>query len=196
LHIKLNMERNYFEDLVFEKKDYTETPVNPGEYERCTFNGCNFSGNDLSHINFTECTFNGCNLSLAKLTNTGMRDIIFSDCKLLGLHFEDCSDFLFAVNFDTCILNLSSFFKQKLKKTFYKNCSLHEVDFTEADLSNAIFDNCDLSGAKFEKTNLEKADLRTSFNYSIDPEINKIKKAKFSIVGIAGLLDKYDIEIV
>ena len=70
------------------------------------------------------------------------------------------------------------------------------MDFTEADLNNASFDNCDLIGAKFEKTNLEKADLSTSFNYSIDPELNRIKKAKFSIDGIAGLLDKYDIEIV
>ena len=190
------MERNYFEDLVFEKEDFTETPFNPGEYENCTFNGCNFSGKDLSHITFTECTFNGCNISLAKLTNTGLRDLKFTDSKLLGLHFEDCSDFLFAVFFENCILNLSSFYKQKLKKTLFKDCSLHEVDFTEADLSSSIFENSDLSGAKFEKTNLEKADLSTSFNYSIDPELNRIKKAKFSIDGITGLLDKYDIEIV
>jgi len=189
------MEREYFEENIFEKKDFTEIPIQTGEYELCTFNGCNFSNTDLSNITFTECTFNGCNLSLAKLANTGMRDITFIDSKLLGLHFEDCSDFLFAVNFDKCILNLSSFFKQKLKKTFFKDCSLPEVDFTEADLSNAVFENCDLSGAKFEKTNLEKADLRTSFNYSIDPEINKIKKAKFSADGLVGLLDKYDIEI-
>jgi uncharacterized protein YjbI with pentapeptide repeats len=124
-----------------------------------------------------------------------MRDIRFIDCKLLGLHFEDCSDFLFAVHFDKCVLNLSSFFKQKLKKTVFSNCGLHEVDFTEADCNNAVFEQCDLSGAKFEKTNLEKADLRTAFNYSIDPEINRIKKAKFSIEGIVGLLDKYDIQI-
>jgi hypothetical protein len=42
---------------------------------------------------------------------------------------------------------------------------------------------------------LEKADFRTSYNYSINPEVNRIKKAKFSTAGIAGLLCKYDIEI-
>jgi hypothetical protein len=47
----------------------------------------------------------------------------------------------------------------------------------------------------FENTLLEKADLRTAFNYSIDPEMNRVKKAKFSIAGVTGLLDKYDIEI-
>jgi hypothetical protein len=50
-------------------------------------------------------------------------------------------------------------------------------------------------GATFESTIIEKADFRTSFNYSIDPEKNRIKKARFSLAGIAGLLDKYDIEI-
>ena len=29
----------------------------------------------------------------------------------------------------------------------------------------------------------------------IDPEINRIKKAKFSLTTISGLLDKYEIEI-
>jgi len=52
-----------------------------------------------------------------------------------------------------------------------------------------------LAGAIFENTILEKADFRTSLNYSIDPENNRIRKAKFSILEISGLLDKYDIEI-
>ncbi|MGL6268002.1 MAG: pentapeptide repeat-containing protein [Chitinophagaceae bacterium] len=189
------MEKEYFEENIFEKKDFTKTLIQPGEYELCTFKGCDFSNTDLSNISFTECTFNSCNLSLARLTNTGMREITFIDCKMLGLHFEDCSDFLFSVNFDKCILNLSSFFQQKLKNTFFKDCFLQEVDFTEAVLTLTIFENCDLSGAKFERTNLEKTDLRSSYNYSIDPEANKIKKAKFSKEGITGLLDKYDIEI-
>ncbi|WP_373542362.1 pentapeptide repeat-containing protein [Chamaesiphon sp.] len=63
------------------------------------------------------------------------------------------------------------------------------------DLSSSVFDNCDLTRTIFARTILEKADFRNSFNYSIDPELNRIKKAKFSQSGIAGLLDKYDIEI-
>jgi len=30
---------------------------------------------------------------------------------------------------------------------------------------------------------------------AIDPEINRIKKAKFSMAGVIGHLDKYDIEV-
>ena len=82
-----------------------------------------------------------------------------------------------------------------LKKTHFKNSSLHEVDFTRSDLSSALFDNCDLAKAIFDHTILEKADFRTSYNYSIDPEINRIKKAAFSLPAVTGLLTKYDIVI-
>jgi fluoroquinolone resistance protein len=58
-----------------------------------------------------------------------------------------------------------------------------------------VFEGCNMTAAIFDQTTLEKADLRTSYNYSIDPETNRIKKAKFSITGVAGLLDKYDIVI-
>ncbi len=54
---------------------------------------------------------------------------------------------------------------------------------------------CDLSNAKFENTILESADIRTSFGYSIAPDSNKIKKAKFSLTGIEGLLHSYHIHI-
>ncbi|WP_435357676.1 pentapeptide repeat-containing protein [Emticicia sp. SJ17W-69] len=82
-----------------------------------------------------------------------------------------------------------------MKATKFKNCKLHEADFNETDLTAAIFENCDLAGAIFEKTILEKADFRTAFNFSIDPELNRIKKAKFSLTSIKGLLDKYNLEI-
>jgi uncharacterized protein YjbI with pentapeptide repeats len=75
------------------------------------------------------------------------------------------------------------------------NCNLQETDFSEADLTSSIFDNCDLHRAIFYNTNLEKTDFRSSYNYSLDPERNRIKKARFSRLGITGLLDKYNIEI-
>jgi len=82
-----------------------------------------------------------------------------------------------------------------LKKTRFVNCTVSETDFTESNLSNAVFDQCDLTRAIFIHSNLEKADFRTSFNYSIDPGMNRMSKARFSLAGVAGLLDKYDIEV-
>ena len=189
------MEKVFIQDKKFEKEYLLTNKLQIADYENCIFNNCDLSNTDLSQRVFLDCEFNSCNLSSVKLIKTGLKNVKFKDCKLLGLHFENCDPFLFEVDFDTCFLKLSSFYKLRLKKTRFKNSDLSEVDFTEADLANSLFDNCDLSGARFERTILEKADLRSSRNYSIDPELNKIKKAKFSIHGIAGLLDKYDIEI-
>jgi uncharacterized protein YjbI with pentapeptide repeats len=189
------MERVFIQDKKIEKEYLLTNKLQIADYENCVFNNCDLSNFDLSQRVFLDCEFNSCNLSSAKLIKTGLKNVTFKDCKLLGLHFENCDQFLFEVDFDNCVLNLSSFYKLKLKKTRFKDSNLSEVDFTETDLTSSLLDNCDLSGARFERTILEKADLRTSRNYSIDPELNKIKKAKFSIHGIAGLLDKYDIEI-
>jgi uncharacterized protein YjbI with pentapeptide repeats len=82
-----------------------------------------------------------------------------------------------------------------LKKTVFRNCSLHEVDFTLCDLTFAAFDECSLMGATFDNSKLESCDFRTAVHYAINPEINKIKKAKFSIQGLPGLLYQYGIEV-
>ncbi len=82
-----------------------------------------------------------------------------------------------------------------MKKTIFKDCVIKEADFSDADLTEARFLNCDLSMTRFHYTTLDKADLRTAGNFSIDPELNKLKKTKFSSSGIIGLLDKYDIVV-
>ena len=179
----------------FVAKDFSNEPLAAEAYENCTFIHCSFTNADLSNIRFIECVFNDCDLSNAKLHRTTFNDIKFIGCKLLGLHFENCSEFLFTVFFENCTIDFSSFYKRSLKKTAFINSSVKEVDFTGADLTGSTFDNSDLAKVLFENTILEKADLRNAYHYSIDPEINRIKKAKFSVAGIAGLLTKYDILI-
>ena len=82
-----------------------------------------------------------------------------------------------------------------MKKTVFSGCSLKEVDFEETDLTMVNFEQCDLMGAHFIRTILEKTDFRTAINYTLDPEMNKMKNARFSYLGISGLLAKYDIDI-
>jgi fluoroquinolone resistance protein len=182
-------------DTTFDQKDFRQIALSKGEYEYCKFNNCDFSDSDLSGIKFFKCSFTTCNLSNAKLAKTALKEIKFKDSKMLGLRFDLCDKFGMDIHVDNCTLNYSSFYQTKLRKTTFRNTVLHEADFTECDLSNSVFDNCDLTGTRFENSILEKTDFRTAYNYSIDPEINRVKKARFSHLGIAGLLDKYDIEI-
>jgi len=83
-----------------------------------------------------------------------------------------------------------------MEKTAFVDCSLREADFTEADLTMAVFDKCKLYNAIFYHTMIEKTDFSTSINIILDPEKNRIKKARFSAEGALGLLAKYNIEIV
>ena len=192
---EITMEQSFTRDRTFDKQDFTEKLLAKGEYDTCSFLNCDFSESDLSEIIFMDCVFENCNLSMAKLKKTALRDIKFHDCKMLGLQFGDCNEFGLDVSFENCNLSHSSFFKTKFRKNLFKNLKLNEADFTEADLSGSVFDNCELTRAIFENTNIEKTDFRSSFNYIIDPEKNKIRKARFSLAGIPGLLVKYDIEI-
>ncbi len=197
------MKQVFIQEKSFDKIDFTQTPLSKGEYEYCNFVKCDFSKSDLSDIEFSECEFLGCNLSLVIVDRTSLKEVKFKDCKMLGVNFGNCNEFGFAVSFDTCTLNHSLFSdttalikkRVKFRQTVFKDSLLHEADFTECDLTAAVFDNCDLTKTIFDRTILEKADFRSSFNYSIDPESNRIKKAKFSQSGIAGLLEKYDLEI-
>ncbi|WP_421771684.1 pentapeptide repeat-containing protein [Emticicia sp.] len=183
------------EEEEFNGINFTQESLRKGEYEGCTFTNCDFSNLHLSNFDFVECEFEDCNLSNVKISNTAFKQVKFSNCKLLGVNFGECNPFLFSVSFDDCFLHLAGFYKLKMKGTKFKNCNLKEADFTETDLSGAVFDNCEFTSAVFERTILEKADLRTSQNFSIDPELNRIKKAKFSLSNVRGLLDKYNIEI-
>jgi uncharacterized protein YjbI with pentapeptide repeats len=181
--------------LVFEKAGIEKLTVGWGVYEECQFRHCNFAHANLSNLMFRNCTFDACDMSLAKLGGTGLQEVRFANCKLLGITFSDCRKLLLQMEFERCLLKLSVFSGLDLKNTSFVDCDLQEADFTGANMSGAAFGNCDLKKALFFHTNLEKADFRTAYNYSISPENNRLRKARFSMHGIAGLLDAYDINI-
>jgi fluoroquinolone resistance protein len=189
------MKREFFEGREFTNIKASQIPLEAGEYEDCSFKSCDFSDSDLSNMVFLNCEFRSCNFSMTNLDQASMIDLKFNGCKILGIRFEECNQLISGLLFENCSINLSSFCKLKLKNTIFRNSQVNESDFTGTDLSESVFEKCDLSGSVFDHTNLSKVDFRTAFNYSIDPEKNFIKKARFSTQGIRGLLDKYEIEI-
>ena len=183
------------EDKKFDTVDYSEQNLSEYEFTDCEFEGCNFSKTNLTSATFMNCKFKNCNLALANLKDLGLKDAQFTDCKLMGLDFSVCNNFLFAVGFEKCQLDYATFYGKSMRRTKFIGCSMKDVDFTEVQLSESIFTSSDLNGATFARSVLEKADFRLAKNYIIDPEQNKIKKAKFSTEGIAGLLANYNLEI-
>lgn len=187
------MDKAFIADKEFRNINFNQDTLAKGDYENCSFHGCNFSESYLDNQNFMECLFVDCNLSNANLAHTTFKEANFRACKMVGLKFEDCNDLLMSFNFDHCTLNLSSFYKLKIKGVIFNSCKLLGADFTETDLSGARFVDCDLQNAIFGQSILELTDFRTAINFQIDPDKNKLKKAKFSKENVRGLLTKYDI---
>ncbi|UII77334.1 pentapeptide repeat-containing protein [Flagellimonas sp. HMM57] len=190
------MKDSFIADQEFVGIDYTKNRLPKADYENCIFTNCTFTNAYLDNQNFMECEFVACDLTNANISHTTFKESLFKDSKLIGLRFEDCNEFLLSVQFDNCNLHLTSFYQVGLKGTLFSGCSLLETDFTGTDLTSAKLQNCNLEKAIFFQTILEGADLSTSFNYTIDPEKNQLKKAKFSKNGLSGLLKKYEIKIV
>jgi fluoroquinolone resistance protein len=188
------MQSTHREDTTFVKITADEIK-STRNYENCKFISCDLSYADMAEMVFIDCVFEGCNLSLVKVTNAGLQNISFKHCKLSGLDFSKGKDFLFELHFESCILDNAIFYKKKNKSAKFTDCSLVETDFTEADLTDCTFANCNLNRAFFNRTQLKNADFRTSYNYTIDPDNNNLKKARFSVQGLPGLLSKYDIRI-
>jgi len=174
-------------------KIYGEEEIMYRDFERCTFTHCDFSGCNYLGVAFIDCIFVSCNFYEAKINYISLRDVQFTGCNFTGVNFSMCDNLLFSFGFKDCVLDYAKFYTLKLKGTLFTNCSLTAVDFMKADITEVIFDNCNLHKSVFMDTIANKTDFTTSYNFIIDPEKNKLKKAKFSQAGLKGLLTKYEI---
>ena len=180
----------------FEKVTYTGQKVSSREFENCVFKNCDFSNTSFLSSTFMDCEFIDCNLSMLDLAGSSLKNCSFEHCKLLGIAFHVCTDFLFEVSFENCVLDFASFAHKKMPKTKFIASSLKEVSFVGTHLKQSVFEKCDLAQAVFNDTDLTECNFTSATNYQMDPEFNVLKKARFSLQGIPGLLEKYDIKII
>ena len=186
---------DYFLDIEYHDITYGEQEVNLKEFESCTFNGCDFSQCNFIGVVFIDCTFNDCLFSGAKINHVALRSTFFNHCKMEDVNFSMCDKLIFEVHFKECVLDFSKFYTLKLKGTTFIDCSIVAVDFMSADLTEVVFDNCDLYRSEFGQANANKANFKTSYNYTIDPTKTKLKKAVFSLNQVKGLLFKHELVI-
>ena len=189
------MSADYILDQEITNKIFEEIDIKYKDYENCTFRYCDFTQCDFMAVTFIDCNFFDCNFNDTKINYVSLRGAFFTKCNFTNVNFAMTDQVIYDFGFKDCLLDYAKFYKLKLKKMQFINCSMVSVDFMESDLSEVLFDNCNLRLAVFERTIANKADFVTSYNYTIDPEKNKLKKAQFSIDGLKGLLMKYDIVV-
>ncbi len=183
-----------FEDRTFTRLTQLPALEAGAAYVKCTFVGCRFSGARLDAQIFEDCVFSDCDLSLAGVAGTAFKNVLLERCKLQGVRFYECARWLLAVRFKECQLRFVSFADLPLKKTVFEDCELREASFVGTRLEEAVFARCDLTRAVFLRAHLEKADFTSAVGYSLDPEANFLRGARFSVYGLPGLLTKYGIE--
>ena len=179
-----------YKDLVFETD-----AIKYKNFENCVFHNCDFTACHFQTVAFIDCTFLNCNFKDAKINHVSLRDVWFTGCNLTNVNFAMTDQVIYEFNFKDCLLDYTKFYALKLRKMQFINCSLIATDFMGCNLTEALFDNCNLRRAVFIDTIAHKADFSTSYDYTIDPEKNKLKKAVFAAEGLKGLLEKYDLLI-
>lgn len=165
------------------------------ELDQHHFIACELGGADLSGLRFEDCLFERCNLASARLRGTALRNVAFADCKLVGVVFSECDEMLFEVHFDDCQLRYASFVGRRMGGTRFAQCNLAEADFSDADLCDVVFADCELTKAVFHHTRLTGADFTTARGFSLDPESNTLRGARFGLAGLPGLVAKYGVVI-
>lgn len=163
-------------------------------FEECEFQSINFNQHALKSVSFLNCKFVGCNLANQSLLNARFREVAFESCNLLGINWCLLKRLEMARFIDSK-LNLSSFQGLKLKRIEIINCSVIDVDFSDADLAFGNFFGSNLSGANFEGSTLEEADFRASKNYLFDLRKTKIRGARFSFPEVISLITALGVEV-
>jgi fluoroquinolone resistance protein len=169
----------------------------------CLFTDCKFLKSRLADIDFESCSFHNCkfqscDLSLMRVNNSSFVSTSFTDCKMIGINWTDAywpkGRLLATLHFEGCSINHSVLAGLILPRIRITQCVAWEVDFTEADLSEADCQSTDFAKSRFYNTNLSGANFSGATNYTIAPNYNKIKGAKFSLPEAMSLL--YNLDIV
>lgn len=183
-------------ELVIRSEDFSKKSLEGYTFTSCSFHSCNFSEAILRNAKFCGCIFLNCNLSLPKLEGCRFQDAQFVECKIVGAEFFKCEKTFFSTSFKKCLLQYCNFSDLNMKNVSFKESLLKENHFINTILNGADFTDVDLAGTIFHNCDLCKADFSSAMQYDIDPQTNKIKKAKFSLPEVVGLLRGFNITII
>jgi fluoroquinolone resistance protein len=165
-------------------------------FSGCRLTACDLTGRDMGGKEFQDCVFTGCNLSLAKFTNCTLSEVSFASCKLIGIDFSAANKPTLFKPFrrlDDCLVEMCNFSGLNMREVRFEGCTLRKCTFGETDLRDSTFGYSDLEGTAFHHADLSRADFTRARNYTIDPSVNKVNKAKFSVPEVLSLLRGFDI---
>jgi fluoroquinolone resistance protein len=190
-----------YNSLEFKKLILKSSRVIKKDFLGCTFSKCNFTETLFQECRFHECKFSHCDLSLVNLKGCTFNSSRFENSHVIGVDWTQTAwaenKFIVfkPVDFVECVLNHSTFSAMKMKQIQIVRCIAHDVSFEEADLTQADCTFTDFNSSRFLHTNLTEADFTGATNYTIAPQVNVLKKTKFSLPEAMALLYGLDIQL-
>ena len=170
------------------------------EFFDCIFIDCLFNEATFKQCHFQNCEFKRCDLSLVHWTGSTFQNGRFQQTKLIGVDWSRLAWSKYIkespLHFDSCILDYGTFIGLNLHKQKMVDCSIKDVDFSDADLTKATFERSDLTRTQFRNTNITKANFQQARNYDINPQRNKVSQAQFSMPEAIALLHSLDIKLI
>jgi fluoroquinolone resistance protein len=144
-----------------------------------------------------DCAFARCDLSLCRVDDCSFTSVKFVDSRLLGVDWTEASwpalGLFERIGFERCAISHSTFDGLGLRRIQIAGCVAHNVDFTQADLTEANCTGTDFRESRFLHTNLTEADFASATNYAIAPHLNVLHKTRFSLPEAMALLRGLDI---
>lgn len=189
------IELDYAGDSGFTGIDFSDRTLDQKEYENCTFTSCIFSGTKILSSKFESVKFVSCNLSNTDFTDSRLIDVEFVNCKLIGLALFKCRQSVFDLRFVKSRIEYCNFSDVSMKRCVFDSCDFRESWFQNTFLVESRFTGCVFNDTRFDKCDLKKASFLDSTGYVIDPRDCKIQHAVFSVPGVFGLLDEFEIYI-
>lgn len=176
-----------------------DSDIESNEYAECLFEQCQFMDMALRNVVFSNCVFTGCTFRNVDMSGLRMQNASFQDCAFIGIDWSEVrrTGKLFPLfkEIGGCTLKFNNFFKMKIPKISIVDSSLLDCAFMECELAGSVFRNVDFQDTTFQDCDLSKADFREARNYKINTTSNRVRKARFSLPEVVGLLDNLDVII-
>lgn len=190
----MDLTQDSFYQEKFTKQTIDNQTLNEKEFEDCQFIECSFLNTKFDKCTFINCTFKNCTLSAVDISQSRFVDVTFAHSKALGIDWTKTQD-VQGLTFHHCQINYSNFQSLKLPKITITHCEAKELELSEADLHESDFSHTNFEGTVFNKTNLTKTNFSYATNYYIDPRLNTIKKAIFTLPDAVNLLHCFGVVI-
>jgi fluoroquinolone resistance protein len=189
--------QDHHADQTFREVHIEQGELVSSEFYDCVFLRCRFVGTLFRGCRFANCTFRRCDLSLVQVPESTFSSTRFEDSTVIGVDWTQATwptaGLGDPIGFFNCAISHSTFIGLRLRGIQIRDTVARDVDFREAGLSQADFGGTDLGESMFIHTDLTEADLSRARNYHIDPGLNVLTRARFSLPEAMSLLYCMDI---